>query len=357
VIVAPPSLEETTIMQRTIALLTTLSLTQIFACDAVDDTDASALITVADAPDGLRTAEIDVHPATLDDAVESLAQIDALLDADPADPRGLAARIALRPRLDELNHLIARIEPMPGHVINFYEPEPGVIGVMERAPSEAERLLVGVDLRSTSVVEVYRGLAGEGAAVPKALVAAQLRAEENAGGEQASPGERDAPITLTADGEQPASLDDHAPLATLSADVDEDAEPLTQADAAYWQNNVCYHNGNANYCKPNWWNGGYAEYNTKTSALQIAPFSGQVTVRLRVNGITRISDEALPGGWYGWNWNNGGYYDCPPLIACGTYELYVNTHRWDILNASGNGFHWTARFNWTCHGVSCPNVV
>lgn len=324
-------------MQRIIAALTILSLTQITACDAPDDSEQSEVLAAADLPLG---APIDVEPATLDEAIHSLAQIDALLDDDPADARALAARAALRPRLDQLNHLVARVEPKAGHVVSFYEPLPGLIGVMERSPTEAERLLSQDDVQGSSMVDLYRRVAGEHASVPEALVAAQARAEENA-----------------RDGKRPEHVGSDRPHAPFAADEEDDAVPLTQGDAAWWQANVCYTSGNANFCKPNWWNGGWAEYDCKTSAFQIAPFDGQVTVRFQYEGLTLVSDEALQGGWYGWAWNSDGDYTCPWPLACGTWDYNLRSHRWDILNASGDGFHWTARFNWTCTHLGCPDSV
>src|SRR5262249_7734482 len=65
--------------------------------------------------------DIVLDPTSLDEAGKSLDQIERLQKVDPEAAE--RAMDSLRPRLDQLNHLIARVEPMPGHVVSFYETQ------------------------------------------------------------------------------------------------------------------------------------------------------------------------------------------------------------------------------------------
>lgn len=327
-------------MQRMARILTTLTLAQLVACDPAgpDDHDDADELVVDDPLQLALDTEIDVEPATHEDALRSLAQIDARLDDDPEDVDALAARAAIQPRLDELNGLVARVEPSPGHVVSFYEPLPGVIGISESAPLGALRMLGTADVESLPVVDLYLRVAGGDAVVPEALLAAQAHANEAAG---ASPG---------------TDVQPDLPPMSLAAPDDGAVEPLTSADGPWWTNNVCYGSeADAKWCLPNWGGGAWAAKYSKTSASAVGPYSGNVTIRAQRNGATVFTENVLQGFWREAWMNSPWDWDCG-IFACSDWDYDVTHHRWDILNASGNSFHWAAGFNWSCYGSDwdCP---
>jgi hypothetical protein len=294
---------------------------------------------------------INVDPLTLDEAVESLTQIDHLQKIDAQDPRALAALQRLRPRLDQLNHLVARVEPEPGHVVSFYEPQPGLIGVSETGPtSVAPRFVTSPDVGSASVVDLFRRVSS-GAEPPPALVLAEARAasarDQNASNTSSV---LTAPIASASD--RPATSVD-AP----SAGIGSTASALTAGDGPWWSANVCFKGGDFRGCFPNWGGGGFAQASTKTSFFQVAPFSGNnLSVRFQYEGSTRFTDAVFPGQWGSWWWHSDSFASCwcSPICACGMFDYNTRLHRWDILNASGDGFHWTHAFKWSCGStLSC----
>jgi hypothetical protein len=297
--------------------------------------------------------DIDLNPATLDAAQVTINRLDQLQKRDPA----AAARAyqTLQPRLDALNHVVARVEPTAGHVVTFYESEPGVIGVGERAPIGSESILRAEDVNGHSVTDLYRTLAG-GAEPPSTLVAAEARNVPQRLPEL--PANNDALL-----GANVASSAAQA-LATASASrgpvvssegIGSSTEALTAADGPWWASNVCYKTGDARGCMPNWANGGWAQASAKTSFFQVAGFSGSVlSVRFQYEGTTKFTDPVFPGDWKSWWWHSDSFWNCCFICACGTQDYNRRLHRWDILNASGDGFHWTYSFKWSCGDtISC----
>jgi hypothetical protein len=288
--------------------------------------------------------QISIQPASLDEAVVSLEQIDRLQQLDPEAAQRVLRQ--MQPRLDQLNHLIARIEPMPGHIVSFYESEPGVIGISERGPSDGPRILKPGDL-AAPISALYRQLAS-GDEPPAALVAAERREQGRLASTDATGPACD---TLTSPPTEVTAARDETVATTQQA--------LTAADGAWWAANACFKSGDFRGCFPNWGGGGFASASAKTSFFQVAPFSGNaVSVRFQYEGSTSFTDPAFPGQWLGWWWHSDSFADCwcSPICACGSFDYNRRSHRWDIINASGDGFHWTHAFKWTCDGVlSCNN--
>jgi hypothetical protein len=283
---------------------------------------------------------IDVQVQSLDQATELLARIHDLQVLDPKDARAADALERLMPVLDRLNHLIARVEPSAGHVVSFYEPDPGHLAISERGPVDQARYLDSPKLRDLSAVDLYRTLAGEEA--PEALHLADSRrastggvlADAEGGSAAASPVQESRPVT--------------APART--GDVGTAAQALTGADGPWFTANICYKSGDFRGCNPNWANGGYAYANTKTSFFTVAPYAGNyVQVRMQYEDSTKFTDVAYPGQLLNW-WYHSDTVDwpCGFLIACGHDEYNNRKHRWDIINASGDSFHWTYSFKWSC---------
>jgi hypothetical protein len=297
------------------------------------------------------SAPIDVHPASLDQAKASITQIEALLRANPQDARALAARRALLPRLDELNHLVARVETTPGHVVSFYETEPGVIGVAENGPRGEARVLTEADVAAPSIVELYQKLSG-GAAAPQALYDAEEREKAAAEGEHAAGAaaglkSTDAEAGPVADGASPADG------ASRVDGVASTSSALTYNDGPWFAANGCYHGGDARGCLPTWTNGGYLDAYTKSSFFEMAPFQGTVYVQFQYEGSTRFVDPVFEGGWSSWGWHSSSHWTCCFICACGTQDYDIRHHRWDVLEGAGKGYHWSWEARWTCSGSDC----
>lgn len=124
--------------------------------------------------DGLGEAQapIDLSPSSLNAARLSFQHIDRLYESDPA--AAMEASRRLRPTLDELNQLLARVEVSREHFIEFYDLQPGGILVVERGPVADGRVLRDGDVARHSAVELYRQLT-QGATPPTALVSAESR--------------------------------------------------------------------------------------------------------------------------------------------------------------------------------------
>ncbi|WAS90836.1 hypothetical protein [Nannocystis punicea] len=326
-------------MQRTLAILITFALPQLFACDP-GDSDSSAApeaLDDADATDLPLTAPIDVEPATHEAAAASLKQINALLDKDPADARALAALAAIQPKLDELNHLVARVNVAPGHEVGFYESETGVLITSESRPLGAPRALDVRALAAGSMADEYRRLAGADAKVPEALVEAQALAEER----------------LAARGGQRKH---ELPAPSLAAADAGTVTPLTAADGQWFTDNVCY-GSEADFktCLPNWGGGAYAYTDAKTSSATLAPYIGNVVLRAQYDGSTTFTQNVLQNAmreaWLNspWDWDCG-------IFACSDWDYDEELHRWDANDASGDHFHFAAGFNSSCYGsdLDCP---
>jgi hypothetical protein len=290
------------------------------------------------------SAELNLNPKTLDEAAQTLTELDALQKVDSERVR--AALVELRPRLDALNHLVARVEVKPGHFISFYEPEPGMIGISEQGPAGEAPLLGGNDLRDNTAVQLYQRFAAD-APVPEALLRAQER--DVAARVSEVPADNDSAL-----GKDFAVSEMQAPT-TDAAGIARQQQSLTGADGPWWAANVCYDTGDFRGCYPNWANGGYAYASAKTSFFQVAPYSGDlVSVRFQYEGSTRFTDPVFNGGWGSWWWHSDSFWDCCGICACGTRDYNRRSHRWDILNASGDAFHWTFSFKWSCgNTLSC----
>jgi len=275
--------------------------------------------------------ELNVNPASLSEATESLASIEHLMRAQADDPRALDALKKLQPHLDELNHLVARVETRPGHVVSFYESEPGVIGVVEAGPSGEQRVLSPSDLEQAPV-PLYERLSG-GAKAPKALVQADARARLGVD-------QHDAEL-------KPGLVSRSDEVAHETADVASTAQALTAGDGQWFRDNVCFKTGDFRECHPNRSNGAWFEYNTRTSFMILAPYYAPtfINVNLKYQGVQRFlypvyQGETLSFAWYS-GINGCGFFSC-------NQNNVVANHRWDLLNAAGKSYHWTIAAKWGC---------
>jgi hypothetical protein len=232
-----------------------------------------------------------------------------------------------------------------------------MIGISETGPAQGHRLLDSSIVNQHSATELFQTLAPT-QTPPDALLKAQAR--EVTAHLSELPKDNDSLIGQNIAATTPKDLslakgaignESRAP----GQDVASFAQELTGADGPWWAANACYKSGDFRGCYPNWGNGGYAYASAKTSFFQIAPYAGDtVYVRFQYEGSTAFTDPIFPGQWGGWWWHSDSYWDCCGICACGTRAYNRRQHRWDILYASGDSFHWTFAFKWSCgNTVSC----
>lgn len=269
---------------------------------------------------------VDLEPTTLEEAELVLAELDARLSEDPNDSEALASMRRLEPALDRLNGLVARAEVAPGHVVSFYEHVPGVLGIHESHPDGTTPLIADrPELAELAADEVYLELTGEEA--PPALREASQR--EAAASASAEP-----------------SL---APLVPDASDVGATQAALGSS-GYFFRNNYCFTQGDANYCWPNSANGGYVDLITRSSFITLAPYSGHVTLQLRYDGVIRwvwpVYQGEVRSAWA---------RSADVATSCyGGFCIVVRSlgwHRWEVLNASGDQFHWTVAANFNCNSA------
>ena len=319
-----------------LAGLTTLALTA-GACAVQTSSGEGEGTTAAVAP----ASAFNTRPASLEEAKTSIEAIEAALRANPNDASALAAQKALEPRLDELNHLVARVEPKAGHVVSFFQTGGGSIVVKEAQPRGEPSLLDGEMMKEPTLASLYRRLSG-GSEAPAELVQADAHRVGTLQ-EALTPG-------------LASSLPEPAPAARLGG-ISTDLGP---GDWFNWQNNYCYKGGDFHSCQSNWWNGGSYNFNAKSSFFQIAPVAGGTFyVQFAYNGTPNFLDPVNQGGYYHWwafsSWHTDG---CPWLVACDPPTHYdIGNHAWTIVSASNKEFDWSTEFRWNCDWVDCENAL
>lgn len=284
--------------------------------------------------------DINVAPASLDEAEESLRQIDEILEADPQDADAREALRMLQPRLDALNNLVARVAINDTHTVSFYEVAPGVIGVAESAPAGEPRLLTDDDVIDVPVVEIYEGLTGTPA--PEALVLAQAREDAQAALEP------DASLT-TIEPEVGTLPADTLPANAFGMGVAQQA--LTGGHGQYFRDNYCFTGGEFRGCYPNHHSNRFAQASTKTSFFTVAPYVGTISVRFKYSGTTRFTTPVYSGEVRSYWWRSSSHDPSWPPFSPRRYNN--RTHRWEIIHASNNHFHWTHAFRWNCGYADC----
>lgn len=272
---------------------------------------------------GAACTALDLEPASIDDAAETLDAIDARGDV------AIDAITALRPRLDALNGLRARVELEPGHTVAFYEPAPGAILISERGPDGFEPRLEQGELDGLSITELYLHLTGEREA-PAALVQAEQRSRN-------APASDEGPRRMI----EPQS-------SPMAGELGTSALGLTSADGPWFAANLCFNSGDFRGCYPNWRDGGYALATARTSFFRLAPYAGNmVQLRFQMDGTTYFIEAIFPGQSTHWWAHSDALWG----------EYWPRNHRWDLLNASGDGFHWAFSFKSSCNSISsCDRV-
>jgi hypothetical protein len=321
-----------TSVRNRMATTAILTLVVGVGCDGAHEPGAGAL------------EDLDVSALTFDDVGPVFETISQQRQARPDDPIVRAAMQRLQTRLDELNHLVARVTTDSGHVVDFYEPSPGAIAFSESGPAgDLTRVLGDPETANLPVLDLYRRLAKQ--EPPQALIDASTR----------------TPLTdqrpQTADLGEPVASSAIDGRATAGADgVEQAVSPLTAADGIWYRvhGNGCFSDSvDFNVCRPNWANGGFASTVTKTSFFNIAPFAGNgVLVRMNYSNEGHLfAIGVFNGEWRFFGARSSTYYD----ILQGGWDYVQRTHRYDILNATGDQFHWSAAFKWRCELHACDS--
>jgi hypothetical protein len=289
--------------------------------------------------DQVENVELNLNPATFAEASESLASVERLMRVQKDDPRALDALEKLQPRLDELNHLVARVEASPGHVVSFYESEPGVIGVVEVGPQGEPRVLSASDLEEP-LVPLYERLSG-GAKAPQALVEANTRA--NLGVDQTGP-ELEPGLVSSSEQIAPRAGDENVGRVT---------QEWTEGEGQLFRDTACFKSGDFKECHPNRSNGAWFELNTRTSFMVVAPYNAPtfINVNLKYNGAQRFLWPVYQGDSTNFAWhsavNGCGFFSC-------NQNHVIANHRWDLFEADGKSYHWTVAGKWGCtNQASC----
>jgi hypothetical protein len=275
---------------------------------------------------------INVQPANLDEAKETAAQLHALLTANPSDAEALAAQRAFNGNLDAINHVVARVEPAPGHVVKFFDTGDGSVVIEESHPKGEASALAGVDMDSLSNAALFRQLSG-GQEAPEAL--ARLDVPGAVAKSELTPG------LVSKDETEPQT----------SSRFHTEMDPFN-----------CYFRGDFHSCQPGWWNGGWYNWNTKTSFLELQPISGgTLYVQYSYNNGAAggfIEPASDTGGVYEW-WARSGTVT---TRSCGflglgscTYQtdFVIGNHAWTLVNAQGTEFNWSTEAFWNCTWTAC----
>ncbi|NOK04352.1 MULTISPECIES: hypothetical protein [Myxococcus] len=285
----------------------------------------------------------ELNPSSHAEARLAIMHIRDLYESDPS--AALDAAQKLSPKLDALNHLIARIEVAPKHFVDFYELQPDGILVSESGLLGDEPVLNDSELAAHSPLDLFRQLAG-GAAPPESLVRA---AAHRANSDDSHVPARAAvvPDAKSSEGVVPAYGEQHGDgLSTIS-------QSPTSTTTSSLLNDFCYKSGDFVQCWMNVAGNGWASANSKSSFAKIEAFGtvagAWFSYELSVNGSWSIS----PGYWRSFGAYSGSYSTCPPLVACGKFEHYIRNHRWDTFNNAGGGYHATLAFRWNCSYGLC----
>ena len=228
---------------------------------------------------------------------------------------------------EDFNLLVA-VELDNGNVLEFYEPVPGQVLVMEHGVNGNPK----TSLAGRTPMEVYHSATG-GAAVPDALAEATQRAYEHWGGEVVFRGE----VDKQADDVHKSGFDCTDPA------------QFTESFCAEAQSSY-----DVQLCLTNWWNGAWGQANYVNYHYGgLCPLTHREPVRFRmwVDGADdgpgwdlKASWLVYTGGWAQFSWvhhpENKFVFWLPPHLFC-----YLNTFHvhMKVDQASGKSFHFGFR--------------
>jgi hypothetical protein len=216
---------------------------------------------------------------------------------------------------------VARVDIEPGHAVNFYEPSPGNLVVVETM-APGQKFVLAADAISDAL-RAYAQLRPQGA-VPQALQAAYDRARSTAG---------DPTIASTiastngAGGGRPASAQPAAATpGVIQQALTESPDPANFVD----NDGGCDWGPRFAACRVNWGGGFFAFSNPSTSGLCIVDHYAGNGVVIQVTAGTAITSMFQAVGTI-------AQYS---LGASGPNVL----RRVDVTNAAGDAFHVGCRF-------------
>lgn len=274
-------------------------------------------------------ASIDMTPNTLQEAEVQLARLDALSKRSGGDARVLAATRQLADNIEPLNGLVDKITVGEGHTVSFYAGR-DTDSIAESAPVGAASMVKPLLDRGMAFVDVFKKLAPN-----RALPAALTRSTPPV---SIAPSAADAPagkVQIT-----PATA---LPVPGSADGVTAVQSELTAADGPWFAQNVCPTSGAQVWCLPNWFNGGTADSGGKftTSNFRIAPFQGDsLNVRRLWNGELQNTLTVFQGELKFFFQRGALITDCCFLCPVCDHYFAKGRHRWEITNATGDGFHW-----------------
>ena len=110
------------------------------------------------------------------DLERAYADLDARLNANPADAKFQEELAYVSRAADRINGLVARVETETGHTVDFKSPSDGVVVVSEKSLHGQNRVLREGAIKPGGLAAFYQSLRS-GEVVPQALIDRQARSE------------------------------------------------------------------------------------------------------------------------------------------------------------------------------------
>jgi hypothetical protein len=285
--------------------------------------------------------DINVAPATLQQAQGEIERGNQLLANGADRPRILAEMVQVRDQMDQLDGLIDHIPLGTDHVVSFYLTQSNALVVSERAPKGTSSALAGLDLAHLSAAELHLRLAPD-QVVPQALLDSPMGTQVALGG-----GEVVASQAGAQGSDSSSAIVDRT---NQDPDLANVRSALTGADGAFFRNTYCPSVGVYFFCLPNWGGGAFAQASATHSHVTIAPYAGggAVLTSVAVNGSTLGSWANFDGEVATYMARSGHHqvndHSCCFICACPNHtETATQGHRWDI-SAAGQSFHFGGYF-------------
>lgn len=255
----------------------------------------------------------------------------ATLDADDSPPAH-----------GETANLIASIELEPEHVVEFYEPEPGVVWMTQSGADGQTPVELMRDDRTETAIDVYRRLA-PGAEVPGALLAAQERAVELASSATVEPPPSELEsVDSFGGGTQLSPFPELRPTGASQAGLGQVSQALTAqqfVNGSASGGSFCPNGGYAHaytWCLTNWWNGAWY-YSRATDDTWATVYADIGNIKMNVSSGRGGGQWTVNQGYWR-QWYSG-------WSSCGFLGNWCDFHaRYDITEATNNRFHFGGAF-------------
>jgi len=285
--------------------------------DALDETDAEAIA------ESIANYDPEVLATLNERSPGRRGELMQILRYTPDDPQASA-------ELAELDHqgelafgLVAEVEPGPGRIVKFFEPEPGLVWVREKHGVSESSAFVGLGPDATAQ-DLWAHLRGE-EEMPKALAAAASREAELLANRYAPR----APVNMQQQDDEPAPdhLLDHGGLGQPLPSSPDDLIEKHAGSAVHF---ISDHNGCAGLTSDeihDWcWverSGGWKEGRSSAEVMgaSLAMFSGNVMTWRNQVGDAVDTATVRPGEH--WNTFGRGAFQCVPF--CWVSDVKVSS--------------------------------